>query len=352
MIVGLTYDLKTEGVPAGDEPADAYAEFDAPATVEVVAGAIRAAGHEVVPIGNFRQTLAALETLRVDLVFNIAEGLGGRNRESQIPMLLESRSIPCVGADALSLGLSLDKAIAKQLFIADGIPTPKFFVVHDAATLTASPLPFPLIVKPRHEGSSKSLSEQSLVRSFAALKAQADWLIRTYRQPALVEQFIAGTEFTVAVIGNDPPEALPAVQIEIDGTTELGDRFYTFTRISAPGLAYRCPARIAPALEEELRQLAVRTYRAIDCRDFGRVDVRVDGQGRPYVLEINPLPSLSTEDVFMTIAAHLGVSHHAMIQRILNAAITRYHLGLPGAGIPARWTPSLEASARRDDDGV
>ncbi|MBI4227247.1 MAG: ATP-grasp domain-containing protein [Candidatus Omnitrophica bacterium] len=330
MIVGLTYDLRPEPVSGTghDDPPDAYAEFDAPGTVEAVAGAIRAVGHEVVPLGNFPKVLAALDTLRVDLVFNIAEGVGGRSRESQIPMLLEARGIPCVGADALSLGISLDKVVAKQVFMADGIPTPRFFVVRDAAALTASPLPFPLIVKPRHEGSSKSLSDKSLVRSLGALKAQAEWLIRTYRQPALVEQFIAGTEFTVAVIGNDPPEALPVVQVEIDGRTDLGDLFYTFSRINAPGLTYRCPAKISPAAEAELRRLAVRAYEAIECRDFGRVDFRVDGQGRPYVLEINPLPSLSTEDVFTPIAERLGVSHQAMIQRILNVAIARCHLNL------------------------
>lgn len=326
MIVGLTYDLKAAGgVPAG-EPADAYAEFDAPGTVEVIADAIRAAGHDVLLLGNFRQVLASLDTLRADLVFNMAEGVGGRNRESQIPLLLEARGIPCVGADALSLGVSLDKVVAKQVFVAEGIPTPRWFVVRDAAALTASPLPFPLIVKPRHEGSSKSLSEQSLVRSLDALKTQADWLIRTYRQPALVEEFIAGTEFTVAIIGNEPPEALPVVQVQLDGTTELGDLFYTFARITAPGLTYLCPAKIPPALEQTLRVLAVRAYQAIECRDFGRVDFRVDRQGRPYVLEINPLPSLSTEDVFMTIANHLGISYQAMVQRILNAAVARYRL--------------------------
>ena len=326
MIVGLTYDLKTDVEPQGNDPADAYAEFDAPGTVEIIAEAIRAAGHEVVPLGNFRRLLAGPDLRRVDLVFNIAEGIGGRNRESQVP---EHHGIPYVGSDALSLGVSLDKVVAKQVFLAEGIPTPRGFVVRDAGELTASPLPFPLIVKPRHEGSSKSLSEKSRVQSLEALRQQADWLIRTYRQPALVEEFIPGTEFTVAVIGNDPPEPLPAVQIEMDGQAELGDRFYTFSRISAPGLRYLCPAKIPAALEQTLRTLAVRAYQAIECRDFGRVDVRVDRQGRPYVLEINPLPSLSTEDVFMTISNHLGLSYQAMIQRILNAAIARHGLKEP-----------------------
>ena len=326
MIVGFTYDLKSDYVRQPGDPEDASAEFDAPSTVEAVEAALRAAGHDVVRLGNLDRLLARLDRIAVDIVFNIAEGRGGRNRESQIPMVLEARGIPYVGADALTLGLSLDKVIAKQLFLANGIPTPRYFQIHDPNELTASPLPFPLIVKPRHEGSSKSLSEKSLVRSLDELRAQADWLIKTYRQPALVEEFIRGMEFTVAVIGNDPPEAQPVVQIEINGRTELGELFYTFTRINAPGLEYRCPAKIPPALEQALRALAVRTYQAIGGRDFSRVDFRVDPDGRPYVLEINPLPSLSTEDVFMTLANHLGTTYEAMIQRVLQAALVRYRM--------------------------
>ena len=326
VIVGLTYDLKSDYVPRPGDPVDASAEFDAPSTVEAVMGAIRSGGHDVVPIGNLSKLLARLDDLKVDLVFNIAEGVGGRNRESQIPALLEARGIPFVGADALTLGVALDKIVAKQIFAAESIPTPRCFQIRDVGELVTPPIPFPLIVKPRHEGSSKSLSEKSLVRSVAELRAQAEWLIHAYQQPALVEEFIRGTEFTVVVIGNDLPEAQPVVQIEINGQTQLGDLFYTFTRINAPGLNYLCPARIPAALERELRQTAVRAYQAIECRDVGRVDFRVDERGRPYVLEINPLPSLSTEDVFTTIAAHLGTSYHEMILRVLNAAATRLRL--------------------------
>ena len=326
MIVGVTYDLRSDYVPHGDDPADANAEFDAPGTIELLVGAIRSAGHEVVPIGNVERLLRRLDDLQVDLVFNIAEGRGGRNRESQIPMLLELRGIPYVGADALALGISLDKVVAKQIFLAAGIPTPRSFQIADVHALTEVPFPFPLIVKPRHEGSSKSLSEKSLVHSREALVAQADWLIRTYRQPALVEEFIHGTEFTVAVIGNEPPEAQPVVQVQIDGRTDLGDLFYTYSRIISPALDYVCPARVPPVLERRLQTLAIRAYCAIECRDFGRVDFRVDAQGRPFVLEINPLPSLAAEDVFMVLARHLGVPYEAMIHRILQAAITRCHL--------------------------
>ncbi|MBI4313862.1 MAG: ATP-grasp domain-containing protein, partial [Candidatus Omnitrophica bacterium] len=212
------------------------------------------------------------------------------------------------------------------IFIAEGIPTPRFFQMEDADALQEAPLPFPLIVKARHEGSSKSLTDKSVVRNLRELKEQAAWLIRNYRQPALVEEFISGSEFTVAVIGNAPPEPQPVVQIEIDGRTELGDLIYTFARISAPGLNYLCPARIPAALEKELQRLAVLAYQAIECKDFGRVDFRVDAQGKPYVLEINPLPSLSTEDIFMTVARRLNVSYDAIIHQVINAAVLRHRL--------------------------
>jgi D-alanine-D-alanine ligase len=157
------------------------------------------------------------------------------------------------------------------------------------------------------------------------LREQAAWVTRTYHQPALAEEFIRGNEFTVAVIGNDPPEPLPVVRIQIDGKTELGDLFYTFSRI-AEGAKYLVPAGIDAALGNRLKELAVRTYRAVECKDFGRVDIRVDAAGNPFVLEINPLPSLSTEDVFGILAEHLGMTYGEMIRRLLKTALERHRL--------------------------
>jgi D-alanine-D-alanine ligase len=153
---------------------------------------------------------------------------------------------------------------------------------------------------------------------------QADWVIRTYKQPALVESFITGSEFTVPIIGNERPETLPTVQISIDGKTNLGDLCYTFSRISSNTLNYVCPARITRELDRKLKDMAIRAYKAVECRDFGRIDFRVDKGGNPYVLEINPLPSLSTEDVFMVITRQMKTSYNNLISRILNYALERY----------------------------
>ncbi len=322
--VGLTYDLKTDYKFKEGDPLDANAEFDALSTINVIAGAIAANGFKVKKIGNANNLLEKIDNLGVDIVFNISEGLTGRNRESQVPILLEMAGIPFVGADALTLGLTLDKVVAKKIFIAEKIPTPRFFEVNSADSLVNQDhCKFPLIVKPRFEGSSKGLSESSRVENADELKKQVDFITKTYKQPALVEEFISGQEFTVAIVGNENPEVLPVVQIKIDGKLKLNDKFYTFARITSDRLEYICPAKIASELKKKLDELALKVYRSVECRDFGRVDFRVDNDGNPYVLEINPLPSLSTEDVFMLIAKDIGITYEQMIGKILNSAIIR-----------------------------
>ena len=325
--VGLTYDLKTDYEFKEGDPPDANAEFDHPSTVDVIAKAIESQGVKVKKIGNVSNVLEKIDNLGVDIVFNISEGVSGRNRESQVPILLEMAGIPFVGADGLTLSLTLDKIMAKKIFIAEKIPTPRFFEIKTVEELkNTDHCKFPLIVKPRFEGSSKGLNENSRVENTEELKKQVEYVINTYKQPALIEEFISGQEFTVAVVGNDQPEVMPIVQIKIDGCLQLNDKFYTFARITSDKLEYICPARINQDLKEKIMELALRTYKAVECRDFGRIDFRVDSEGRPFVLEINPLPSLSTEDVFMVVAKNIGISYEEMIGRILNSALTRYNL--------------------------
>lgn len=322
--VGLTYDLKTDYKFKEGDPLDANAEFDHPSTIDVISKAIAANGFKVKKIGNAVNLMEQLDNLGVDIVFNISEGLIGRNRESQVPILLEMARVPFVGADALTLGLTLDKVMAKKIFIAEGIPTPRFFEAGSVEALVDhGNCKFPLIVKPRFEGSSKGLSESSRVENMEELKKQVDFITKTYKQPALVEEFISGQEFTVAIVGNDNPEVMPAVQIKIDGKLKLNDKFYTFARITSDRLEYICPAKINQELKSRLDSLALRVYNSVDCRDFGRVDFRVDNDGNPYVLEINPLPSLSTEDVFMIVAKQIGITYEQMMGKILNSALLR-----------------------------
>lgn len=325
--VGLTYDLKTDYEFKEGDPPDANAEFDHPDTIDIIANAIKSIGFKVKKIGNAACLLEQINNLEADIVFNISEGTSGRNRESQVPILLEMAKIPFVGADALTLALTLDKIMAKKIFIAEGIPTPKFFEVKVSESLIDSDhLKFPLIVKPRFEGSSKGLNENSRVENKEELKKQAEYITTAYKQPALVEEFISGQEFTVVIVGNDSPEVMPIVQIKIDGRLKLNDKFYTFARITSNRLEYICPARINQDLSKKIYDLALRTYNAVECRDFGRVDFRVDNEGNPFVLEINPLPSLSLEDVFPVVAKQTDISYEQLIGKVLKSALKRYNL--------------------------
>lgn len=322
--IGLTYDLKTDYEFKAGDPPDANAEFDHPSTINVIAQAIESAGFKTKKIGNAANLLEKIGKLGVDIVFNISEGVSGRNRESQVPVLLELAGIPFVGSDALTLGLTLDKVMAKKIFIAEGIPTPRFLEIRSAEELVHTDhCKFPLIVKPRFEGSSKGLTENSRVQNIEELKKQVEYITAAYKQPALVEEFISGQEFTVVVIGNEKPEAMPAVQIKIDGRLQLNDRFYTFARIKSDRLEYICPAKISQELKKKIADLAVKAYKSVDCQDFGRVDFRVDSDGKPYVLEINPLPSLSTEDVFPLVAKEIGLTYNQIMARIIDTAFKR-----------------------------
>lgn len=323
--VGLTYDLKTDHPLGPDDPPDLNAEFDHPDTVDHLEQAFRAGGHEVVRIGNGRMLLARAANLtsQVDIVFNIAEGFAGRNREAQVPILLEMLGIPCVGADGLTLALTLDKVLTKKVLLAEGIPTPRFALMHDPEQLWSLDLTYPLITKLRYEGSSKGLTDDSLVDTPHELRRQVHRLKRAYPgSEVFVEEFIEGQEFTIAIIGNTPPEVFPVVQITLDGLKDVGRKFYTFAQIRA-GADYLCPADIPEALAAQLQELALRTYQSVECQDFGRVDFRVDRQGRPFVLEMNPLPSLSPEDVFTSVAKQQHWSYAQVLNRILETGCVR-----------------------------
>lgn len=349
MRIGFTYDLKSDWALAADDPHDANAEFDGPETVESVSAALASRGHKIIKIGNVRNLLARIGSLRdeVDIVFNICEGRTGRNRESQVPVILEAAGIPFVGSDGLALGITLEKSLAKKCFLADGIPTPGFRSAwgnEDWDNLNH--LKFPVLVKATMEGTSKGLTTDSKVYDKKALARQVNYIVEKYKQPALVEEFISGIEVTVPILGNNPPEAMPVVQYSLNGDAQLGDRFYTYEMVAkAHNRDYICPARIPDTLAKKIQAIALKAYQCVGCRDFGRVDFRVDEAGNPYVLEINPLPNLSLGDSFNLFPQVIGSNYDEVINRILNHALERYGLlsanRARSAGNPCQQCPSF-----------
>ncbi len=326
-IIGLTYDAKEDWPVGPGQPADTNAEFDPQDTIEDIVGALKSAGHKVKKIGNVKSLLAQIDNLGVDIVFNISEGLCGRNRESQVPIILELFNIPYIGSDALALGLTLDKMMSKKCFLADNIVTPKFFIATSCKNLEKmNNIGFPLMVKPCYEGTSKGITELSRVEDYESLCRQVRLINETYRQPALVEEFIRGKELTVVVLGNESPEAMPVVQYSINNQLDLGDEFYTFDLVVAESVEYFCPAQISEELTRRLQKIAVEAYNSVGCRDFGRVDFRVDKDNNPYVLEINPLPCLAKKDTFSFVAQASGKIYEEMILRVLDEGLKRLNM--------------------------
>ena len=314
MRIGLTYDLQT------DPHDERQAEFDPPRTIASLTRALTELGHEVLPLGNAQALLAQPRRVAgVDLVFNLAEGSHGRCREAWVPTLLELFRVPYVGSDPLALSLGLDKAMSKRLAEACGIATPRWITVEEPRAIPAVlPLAFPVIVKPRDEGSGIGIDEGAVVHDRAALVGRACWLFERWQEPIVIEAFIPDGELTVCVIGNDPPTAYPAVQRPLDPRTRLS--CHVVKARAGVSREWDTPLELSEELDATARRIALVMFEALGCRDMARIDLRVDTAGTVYFLEINPLPSFDPEGSFGLLAEHLGIPYAQLIGRIIDAA--------------------------------
>jgi D-alanine-D-alanine ligase len=330
-ILGLAYDLFGSYPPRPGDPPDAEAEYEPEATLLALEAALRRLGCRPVRLGNAHAVLAAAGrgTLpSVDAVLSIAEGYGSRNREAWVPVLCEMLGVPTLGSDALTLSTTLDKAWAHRVVASAGVPVPLHRVLGSAAEAAEAdlPAPFPLFVKPRWEGTAKGIGPSSRVESREALVRAVEGVTRTYRQPALVEAFVAGPEYTVTLVGNDPPRALPVLQRALEARTRIG--LHALERCPAPpgGFAHVLPGTLDARLEARLGDLARRAFEALECRDFARLDFRLDGEGTPRFLEINPLPTFAPDGSFGIIAELLGRPLDDLLAEVLRDGLRR--LGL------------------------
>ena len=324
--VGITYNLKKEFSQRENQPIDLLEEFDSEETIDAIREVLEAEGHEVIKLGGDTGLIDRLRQTPVDIVFNIAEGLEGRNREAHIPALLEFLNIPYTGSDPLTLCVTLDKAMAKRVVLSHDIPTPRFKKVERMEDLDGLDLRYPLFVKLCYEGSSKGVRLDSKILGPQSLEEKVRSLLGVYGSPLLVEEFVKGPEFTVGVLGNEHPSVLGVMQIEIKGRPpEESIYSLEIKREWEEKVQYHCPPLIDEPLIKKIEEVALRSYRALDCRDVSRVDIRVGEDHTPYFLEINPLPGLSPVYGDLVIMARsMGWDYARLVKTIFHQTLKRY----------------------------
>jgi D-alanine-D-alanine ligase len=318
---------------------DMYAEWDEIETIKAIHSALSEI-HQVTLIEADRQVFQKLLTSKPDIVFNVAEGLYGVSREAQIPSLLEMLNIPYTGSDPLTLATCLDKARTKEILTYHGVKNPHFNVISCISGFAGAGVEFPSIVKPLHEGSSKGIYNSSVVHNWDELFREVKSVIEKYRQPALVEKYLPGREFTVALLGNgDDVRMLPIVEIKFDSLPDGVNPIYSYEakwiwdRAEAPLNMFECPAKIPLSLQEEIESMCVKVFQILRCRDWCRIDIRLDDAGVPHVLEVNPLPGILPQpeqnSCFPKAARAAGISYNRLIQTVLHLAAQRYGLLKP-----------------------
>jgi D-alanine-D-alanine ligase len=326
--VGMTYNLKKDFSCREGQPIDLLEEFDSEETVEAIGEVLEGDGHDVIKLGGDTGLIDLLRKSPVDIVFNIAEGQRGRNREAHIPALLEFLGIPYTGSDPLTLSLTLDKSAAKRIVISEEIPTPRFRKAESMEDLEGMDLRYPLFVKLCYEGSSKGVRLDSKILDRSSLEEKTGWLLKDYDSPVLIEEFVSGPEFTVGILGNEKPSVLGVMGIEIRGTPPE-EAIYSIEvkREWEERVRYHCPPSIDAKLLKRIEEVALRSYRVLECRDVSRVDIRVGEDGEAYFLEVNPLPGLSPVYGDLPIMAkRMGWSYPQLVKAIFHHALKRYGL--------------------------
>ncbi len=315
---------------------DKYAEWDDAETIDAVKNAIEKAGHEVVLIEADESAFGKLKAEKPDIVFNMAEGEGGAARESYIPAMLEMLGIPHTASDAITVGICHDKSRCKEILTQHNIPTPSFRII-DSYSNANPKVKFPCFVKPLHEGSSKGIYNSSVVKNKADLNREISRILNDYDQPSIIEDFLEGREFTVAVLGNgEKTRVLPIVEINLACVPEGFNPIYSYevkwffdTRENKLDI-FTCPAKIGTRLRKKIEKICLDAFKALRIKDWARIDVRCDRQNNPYIIEVNPLPGIlpnpDDNSCFPKAAREAGMDYDTLIQTVLNMAARRYNI--------------------------
>jgi D-alanine-D-alanine ligase len=338
--IGFTYNIKRVDPKGGN---DSEAEYDAPETIDAIREALESYGHVVVPLEATPDLPRQFMDSPVDLVFNIAEGVAGRNREAAVPALCELMGIPYTGSDAATLSIALDKALSKRVLRQHGILTAEFQEMETGRERLNPKLKFPLIVKPNQEGSSKGVSAHaSVCDDEETLRAVVKELIDRYRQPALIEDYITGREFTVGLLGDKRPRVLPPMEILFKDKNNPRPVYdFQIKQEWEKHVYYECPAKLTPTELKGVERVCRETFTALDCRDVARVDLRMNARGDIYVIEVNPLPGLTPNySDLCLIATAANIDYRSLIGEILAGGLKRLR--------EKRRNEAKEAEARDD----
>jgi len=320
--IGMTFDLRSYYLSQGYSEVET-AEFDRESTIDGIADALSQLGHTPERIGALTQLVPRLAAgERWELVFNIAEGMHGFGRESQVPAVLDAYRIPYTFSDPVVLGLSLHKGWAKRIIRDLGLPTPDFAVVESDADIAGVRLPYPLFAKPIAEGTGKGITAASKLDGPAELESRCRELLDRFRQPVLVERFLPGREYTVGITGTGgEARSVGTMEVLLRRQAEAGVYSYANKENSEELVDYRL---VKDARAQAAQETALAVWRGLGCRDGGRVDLREDERGVPNVMELNPLAGLHPEHSDLPIICNLaGIGYRELIRRIVDSALLR-----------------------------
>ncbi|NLF00548.1 MAG: ATP-grasp domain-containing protein [Anaerolineales bacterium] len=314
------------------EPQDLIAERGVISCAETITQALATAGYRVMPLPVRSEVEACLSPYPPSetVVFNLAEGLGGRLfEEARIAFALEAMGYSFTGSDGVTLALAANKLYTKALLADADIPTPTAFLLDGADGLPDEHLPGALIVKPVAEDASQGIDEDAVVTTVQALRERVAYVVERYEQAALAEEFIAGREFNVAVWGNAPAVVLPLAEVDFSAFHDSLECIVSYAAkwledsFSYSHTPVRCPADVSPEIGQRLVDVAHRAYQALGCSDYARVDIRLDSAGTPYVIDVNPNPDLSPDAGFFRACRTAGYTYTQMVERILSFALQR-----------------------------
>jgi D-alanine-D-alanine ligase len=345
MNVALVFNLIREQM-LSDRELDVIAEYDSQETIDALSEAIGSGGHEVIPIEADENVFENLKKNKngIDIVFNVAEGMECESRESLVPMLCEMLKLPYTGSGPLTLAVCLDKIRTKQIVAANGIATPRWQLLSTPGETIRGDFEYPLIVKLAAEGSSMGIDDESVAYDEPALRRQLVKVHERYPGKRMIaEEYIDGREFTVPLVGNDPPLVLPVIEVMFDKVpagkpkivffrpdddyASIGAMVHRARRgheMKKPEHYSNCPADLSPPLLERLQKLAIAAFRATECRDWCRMEFRSDQKGEFFFIEMNPIAGIDPSYYFPRSARALGWEYPELINRILDSALLRY----------------------------